>query len=249
MLARLVARWHDIMRRHRRRQLGARLVFPQAPECWLPAFAEIDLTSTWREAGLPVEGSAVLTIGAPTTSGVSARLVRESPLFQGWLGGYLVRAPQSFTHFDDDAPNLNNLFRLLAEDQDSWLGSCGDPEPVTFLVPGSQRLHETEHGTLVEMKVRTHADLGPGNATRKGRLAAHTLHELFCVQNPSVALPENFLDAPQAEKAYETVTMQGYMLLWQHGKLMAIASAFVPAPAFSAMRTELLDSLMSARVL
>ena len=251
MLSSLIAKGVGAAFRWRVRRLGARVEFGKVPEGFLQGFVSSDLTSVWRDQGLPVHGIGIFTVGMPTEQGHSTRYSPESPCYQASFGAYLFEAPQEFVELDEGVPNLNNLFQLAIEDQNYWLKSYGDPNPVTFPIPGTESVSPDisltqGSGTLVEMKFKTHVDMG--NSSFRTGVFGKVLGSLFT--GTDTVLSEDFLVAPILETPYSPIVLHGYGLVVRDEErgLTAFGFASVTEKQFPALRDALLESLLTLRI-
>jgi len=255
MLHRLAAPFARLSARREARGLGASVRFGRVPAGFFPGFAEGSLSSLWMEQGLPVRGIGIFTVGSPDEKGHSTRYAPGSDAYQGWFGACLVRAPAEFLELSEGVPNLNNVLQLSVENQNHWLRRLGDSHPVMFMLPGTETVQEgiplsSGQGTLIEATFRTHADTGPGSASRRARLFCRTAERLFVPLEKGMSVPEGFLTVPSPGKSYETITLQGFGMVAAEKRLgvTAVAFAAVEERHFSSVRDELLDSILTMRI-
>lgn len=87
----------------------------------------------------------------------AARSDPDSPLYQAWVGAYLIEGNES--------ANAHLAMTLADLDQRSWLSAMGDPDPAFTLtaqqVQGTILIDGVGH-PLVRFEATTHSDLGPG---------------------------------------------------------------------------------------
>lgn len=102
--------------------MGYRLVLPQSPHL-INGMMIFDMTPVWKRAGIDAEGINYFTIGK-IENGLSSRFDPESPYFQLWFGGYIVKFAE------DREWTLKDHFQLGVEDQMEWLRMYGDPNPL-----------------------------------------------------------------------------------------------------------------------
>ncbi len=235
------------------KRLGAKVEFSKLPKGFVHGFIGGDLTSIWRDQGLPVHGIGIFTVGETAEEGRSTRYVPESLAYQAWFGCYLIDAPDDFLELDKGVPNLNNIFQLAIEDQNSWLRRIGDPNPVTFPMPGTENVQndvplQEGTGTLVEVKLKTHTDLGPDG--KKPGIFIRTLRHLF-FSDEELNLPKDFLIAPDSDKPYRPLVLHGFVLITKDDEtgVTAVGFACGTESHFSKMRNELLDSLLSLKII
>jgi hypothetical protein len=255
MFSSIAARIARASFRNETESLGATVGFSKIPAGWFPLFVRGSLTRVWRGAGLPLRGCGIFTIGLPTRDGVSGRFCPESALYQGWFGAYLFTAPPSFTNIDEKTPNFSNLAKIAIADQNNWLRWYGDPASGATLVPGSDRLlakakRASGYDLLLEAKIKTHSDVGPGNGALLPKIFASVVRDMFRQEKEGSSVPDNFLSPPIGGTDYGTIALQGYTLLARDAerKVTALAFASVTEKAFPEVREELRKAILSLRI-
>lgn len=108
--------------KQKEKQLGYRLVLPHSPQL-INGTMIFDMTPVWKRAGIDAEGINYFTIGS-IENGLSSRFVTNSPNFQLWFGGYVVKFAENREW------TLEDHFQLGVEDQMEWLRLYGDPNPL-----------------------------------------------------------------------------------------------------------------------
>lgn len=105
------------------RQLGYKLDLNQDESKWINGTMIFDMTSVWKKYGFGATGVNYFTIGK-VNNGISSRFDSDSPYYQAWLGGYIVRFAESGKWTIDDH------FHLCEADQKNWLLMYGVKKPI-----------------------------------------------------------------------------------------------------------------------
>ena len=136
--------------------IGYELILNNIPDGWINGIVLMDMTSTWRKAGIEARGLNYFTVGA-IKDGLSSRYDPASPYYQAWFGGYIVRFDQE----RDWTPQEHVLLGIA--DQEKWLRYYGDPNPAMKFTTDNQG----ETVTLGKYKTKiyfwsgiTHSDVG-----------------------------------------------------------------------------------------
>lgn len=104
------------------KRLGYKLVLNSLSSNWINGAMIADMTRTWRNYGLKVSGTNYFTIGN-INNNFSSRFDKDSPYYQAWLGGYLVKLDSI-----EEWP-IQKHYKLALADQKSWLKTYNDPKP------------------------------------------------------------------------------------------------------------------------
>jgi len=193
------------------RKIGYRLRMSFIPPAWINGYVRFNMSPSWREHGIKVNGVSQWTIGALAENGVSSRYDRNRKEYQSWCGAYLVK-------FEEDRDfTVQDHFDLGIADQVNWLRDMGDPRPY-FDMPARGVAHTEEirlgeyAGTLYEgLSWPSHSDVGKRSKNfRSWRLMA-LCAALFNASNPALRLKaRNFLP-DKAPTEYEPIIMKGYI--------------------------------------
>lgn len=119
------------------------------------------MTPVWHRDGLDASGVNYFTIGA-VKNGLSERFNPNSPYYQAWFGGYIVKfaKPQTWTVY--------NHYELGVSDQKNWLRIYGDTNPYVEIDDekskeiGVIRINGYS-GKLYEGGIWSDTDVGMGN--------------------------------------------------------------------------------------
>ena len=135
------------------------VTFGRLPAAWTAQQNRMD--EIWRPLG--VRGVNYYAFGGPVPpNGFAARSDPSSPLYQAWLGAYVVVGGLDSASAGDTTREAE-LFAHLAEyDQRSWLAAMGDPAPVADLVGHLRRSQVVIDGGIRSLFVgdmRSHSDL------------------------------------------------------------------------------------------
>lgn len=94
----------------------------------------------------------------------SARSDPESPLYQAWLGAYVVSGSKAEFDSGNKGQSCEAILKLAVYDQRSWLGAMGDPNPLASAEPNPQFssiLIDGSDRTMCSVDMRSHSDIGP----------------------------------------------------------------------------------------
>jgi hypothetical protein len=104
--------------------------------------------------------------GIESAGNYAARSDPKSPLYQAWVGAYVVEGGRAQFGSTDTLKNLDFAVQLGEHDQRSWLAAMGDPSPLatarkpittdTITLAGATRV-------LYRMDMDSHSDLSMGN--------------------------------------------------------------------------------------
>lgn len=104
-----------------------RVNFDSLPPGWMAKQLNV-MDGIWQPLG--VRGVNYYSYGAPTQQGsYAARSDPDSPLYQAWLGAYVVVGALDSASADSSAAQQRWVVALAERDQRSWLQAMGDPSP------------------------------------------------------------------------------------------------------------------------
>lgn len=146
----------------REKQVGYKIELNDLTNGWVNGAMVADMTRTWQTYGLDAIGNNYFTIGH-IDSGISSRFDHESPYYQAWLGGYMVRFPTT-REWD-----LREHYKLALADQKSWLQTYNDPSPYAEVDFSTEKhIGEIEisgfKGNLYQGCIWSNTDVGARNA-------------------------------------------------------------------------------------
>ena len=228
----------DVIRQERMDSLA--VVFPRPPSPWISPMKN-QMNEIWDP--IKADGVNYFMFAGPRTlvSTFSERSNPQSPYYQAWVGGYVIKRR------DGSVPNDLQAWawQVTTLDQRSWL-SMGDPRPIA--VPGSAtnvgnitidgRRLPLWHGIM-----RSHSDLSDRPA---GPLA--TL----------IGMPP-MSSWPAGVDSFHDVTLEGYFVCWPEPThhvsvvIYAVSASYAgqpPAVQYSSklIKDELLNLMQSAKV-
>lgn len=143
------------------KQIGYTLLLHNLKPHWIPSIMTYDMTPVWQKDNLDVCGVNYFTIGA-IQNGMSERFNADSPYYQAWFGGYLVK-------FANTKPwTIAKHYDLTVSDQKNWLRVYGDKKPyVAVDTPKSKVIGDITingyNGKLYEGAIWSDTDVGMGN--------------------------------------------------------------------------------------
>lgn len=191
-------------------KIGYTLHFKNIPDRFINGIVEWDMTNAFKKFGINIEeGSDYWTMGN-IVKGISSRFDRNAPEYQSWLGGYLVKltTKQEWT--------VQDHFKLAIADQNSWLHTYGDPNPMTT-IEGCEFTKVgvinagSYSGTLYEGGCITHSDVGSGSRSLKLNLESDVIADLFNLSNPKLNIKGSMLRPPLLNTGNETLKLHGYI--------------------------------------
>lgn len=104
------------------RNLGYKLTLNQNGNKWIIGTMIFDMIPVWKRYGLDAFGVNYFTIGK-VKDGISSRFDSNSPYYQAWLGGYIVRFSKTRKW------TIKDHFLLGEADQKNWLSIYGVKKP------------------------------------------------------------------------------------------------------------------------
>ena len=127
---------------------------------------QIVMDPIWQPLGL--SGVNFYAFGAPVDDhNFAARSDPRSPLYQAWIGTYVIAGGRERFSTGDSKKNFLQAIQLAEFDQRAWLDGMGDPSPkATFEPPystGHIRIEGADHA-LYSFDMESHSDLGVGTS-------------------------------------------------------------------------------------
>ncbi len=236
------------------RNIGCRLAFSYIPANFIQGWASVDMTKTWTRFGLNASGINYFTMGA-VSSDKSTRFDPKSPLYQSWLGGYLVTSP-NFQKW-----SVSDHWKLAEADQKKWLGYWyGDPNPECKIL-NFERIDSVNisgyAGELYECSIATHSDVGATSVGATIKISFKILSSIFNSSSSGLDIQGlNFIPHPSIQ-TYELVELKGYFVILQISPIVRIvlyANGIISrnnlkTDTYSVLKSELLKSLKSISIL
>ena len=197
------------------RRLGYKLELNQDANKWIDGTMIFDMTPVWKKSGFEATGVNYFTIGK-VSSGISTRFDSNSPYYQAWLGGYIVRFSQSREW------TMNDHFHLGEADQKNWLTIYGIKKPVADIDFKRIITHDSFNignfkGTLCQGGGDSNTDVG--NNINKIYLSALWSGGTYFFKrsNPNLELSySNFIPDWSREKLlnpYQIIHLEGYVAI------------------------------------
>lgn len=229
-------------------KIGYRLAFQHVPTSYIQGWVAWPMTRIWKKFGLGVEaGLNYWTIGN-SVNGTSSRFERDAREYQSWLGGYIVKrtsgAPWTF----------RDHFKLAVADQNSWLRSHGDPQPLTTPDASEPVLigaieSSSYEGTLYEFGCTSHSDVGPGNTGLWFLFEWVGIAALFNASNPALGLTSKALKPEVHGGTYEQIALRGYVAVFtlpENVSVVLYANGSVET--FPSLKGELRKTIESCKI-
>jgi hypothetical protein len=202
---------------HSDENVGWKLVFRDIPERFVGGWVEWDLTKTFKKFGLNIDAGVDYWTLGHVVDGVSSRFDPSAPEYQSWLGGYIAKlsTPEEWT--------VQDHFKLAIADQNSWLHTYGDQNPVTSLegcdfIKVGTITAGSHTGDLYEGGCVTHSDVGHSPRSEKFLLETDLMADLFNLSNPKLSMKGDMLRPKASGQNYETLKLQGYIAIFNVGK-------------------------------
>jgi len=140
-----------------------RVEFDSLPAGWMTKQLNA-MDGIWQPLG--ARGVNYYSYGAPAQAGSYAtRSDPQSPLYQAWLGAYVVVGALDSVSADSAAAQQRWIVALAERDQRSWLDAMGDPSPLAQTVLPLRRSEMRIAGAsrpLYAGDMRSHSDLSKG---------------------------------------------------------------------------------------
>lgn len=195
------------------KRLSYRLTLKDKPKGWINAFMIADMTKTWRATGLKCGGLNYFTLG-DIKNGVSTRFQKDDPMYQAWLGGYIVEC-------DNDKPwNVNDYCKLPEADQNKWLWHFGDETAAMhFGTPKFEKDIENNgfKGKLYSWTGSTHSDVGDKSTRLYTRGLMDGMAAIMNKIQPGLYLRgKNFVPRlSNGQQSYEETEIKGYFGIFE----------------------------------
>jgi hypothetical protein len=198
------------------KRLGYQLKFKNLPNEWVQGKVTYEMDSIWKSEGLDAIGTNYFTLGA-IENGISSRFNENSPLYQSWLGGYLVK-------FNTERKDwgIEDHFGLAIADQKNWLKTYGDNNPhVKVDYDSVKELSKIKisgyKGTLYRGNIVSDTDVGKGGISLYYLFHIIGLTTYFKKSNPMLNLStNNFLPKwtnNLSLESYQQITLKGYIAI------------------------------------
>jgi hypothetical protein len=238
------------------RKIGCKLVFHDIPSEYIDGWVSWDMTENFRRFGLDIEAGADYWTVGKIIHGVSSRFDQNDPEYQSWLGGYTVRLVSGQTWTVEDH------FKLAIADQNSWLKTYGDPNPMTnirgwkFTSVGAIQ-HGQYSGILYEGGCTTDSDVGNHDNTLRLRVESVVMAALFNSSNPNLYLKGGELRPKVSRSTYETLRLHGYIAIFNveenvkvvlYGNGALVAEKDGKTDTFIALKNDLRKAMQSCEI-
>ncbi len=189
-------------------RIGYKLSLKDSPKGWIKALMISNMTKTWQAANLRCNGLNYYTMGE-IKNGLSTRFQKDSPMYQAWLGGYIVE------YDSDKKRGIKEYCKLPEADQNKWLWHFGDRSAaMQFNAPvfvRSIKNNEIE-GRLYSWTGTTHSDVGSKSSSLYTRGLMDGMAAILSKINPNLSLKGSFF-VPKLNKgvpSYEPTELKGY---------------------------------------
>ena len=242
------------------RRLGYKLELHQDGSKWIDGTMIFDMTPVWKKYGFDAMGVNYFTIGK-INNGIYSGFDSNSPYYQAWLGGYIVRFSKSRKWTVDDH------FHLGEADQKNWLSIYGVKRPVADINFNNINKHGSfsmgnYKGTLYQGGGDSNTDVGNGmNKLYLSLLWAGGAY-FFNQSNPKLNLThDSFIPDWKKEKrlsSYQVIRLEGYVAIFEIDSntkaiLYANGCSFTDklgkkTDTFKQLQTELKDCLKKFRI-
>jgi len=199
---------------NKEKEIGYRLKLNKLSPNWIDGQMVFDMTRTWHRAGIKAKGVNYFTIGA-IKSNCSSRFDYQSPYYQAWFGGYIVK----FSQLRKWA--IKDHFNLGIADQEGWLKLYGDPKPYAEVNYSSfKKLSPISIGKykaqLFEGSIYSHTDVGRRKKSILFPLYMAGFAQTFNKSNPNLQLKAKHL-LPQEwstripVRSFQKIELRGYV--------------------------------------
>jgi hypothetical protein len=233
-------------------KIGYKICFQNIPKRFINGLVEWDITDTFKKFGINVEeGTDYWTIGR-IIGGTSSRFNRNVPEYQSWLGGYIVKLPTKQSWI------MKDHFKLAIADQNSWLHTYGDPNPVTSIEGYEFKeispINAGQYsGILYEFGCTTHSDVGNGKKPLKFKVETDIMANLFNLSNPELKMKGEMLRLKVSDSSYETLELRGYIAIFDVEEKVKVVlygnGALVDGmDTFEIIKDDLLKAMKSCKI-
>lgn len=234
-------------------KLGYKIYFRNIPERFVNGLVEWDMTETFKKFGLNIlEGADYWTLGH-IVDGVSSRFNRNAPEYQSWLGGYIAKLPSK------EIWVLEDHFKLAIADQNSWLHTYGDPNPMTstdgWKLKEIGSINAGHHsGVLYEFGCTTHSDVGNGHKPRKFLIETDVIADLFNFSNPKLNMKGKMFRPSTSDISYEILKLKGYIAIFDvedNVKVVLYGNGAIveEVDTFEIIKDDLLKAMQSCEII
>lgn len=217
------------------------IVFPHPPPAWISPMKN-QMNEIWDP--IKADGVNYFMFAGPRRllSTFSERSNPQSPYYQSWVGGYVIKRR------DDSIPNdlKSWAWQVTTLDQRSWLSTMGDPSPL------AESGSATNSG---EIAIDGHKlPLWHGIMRSHSDLSDHPMGPLATL----IGMPPKS-SWPEGVVSFHDVTLDGYFVCWPEPMhhvtivLYAVSASYAGQPATAQERNnlvneELLNLMKSAKV-
>lgn len=194
------------------KQSGYKLRLSNLPLGWMNCTTIFDISHVWKRAGMEAIGVSYFTVG-DIENGLSSRFNPNSPYYQAWVGGYVVRFshPREWT--------VSDHFSLAASDQKDWLKQFGDPGPLA--IPDFTNVQEKGKikvsgfsGNLYKGGIWSHTDMGRAKRGIIFPILMAGLAYFANKDNPKLrVMAQNFMPKWQEDlpvDSFQKIRLEGY---------------------------------------
>lgn len=197
-------------------KIGYKLKLNKLSPNWIDGQMVFDMTNTWRKAGIEADGVNYFTIGA-IKNNCSSRFDSQSPYYQAWLGGYVVKFSRLRKW------TIEDHFNLGVADQEGWLKLYGDAKPYAEVSYSSiKELRPIRVGKysaqLFEGSIYSHTDVGRRRKSILFPLYMSGFAQTFNKSNPKLELKAKYLmpkkwSIKAPVRSFQKVELQGYVAI------------------------------------
>ncbi len=225
------------------KKLGYKLLLPNNKN-WIEGIMIFNMTPVWRKFGIEATGINYFIIGA-INDGVSSRYDYNSPYYQAWLGGYVVKFKKNRKWSAADH------FHLGTADQKQWLSVYGDPNPFvkfdkilstkTVTIGGFK-------GNMYEANGWSNSDVGDCKKSLSFPIMLSGFANIFMISNPKLHLSyKNFIPKTDNNlQPYQKIYLKGFVFITDLGNNVK-AVLYVNGAEFKDKNGEIHDSFRNIK--
>ncbi len=193
-------------------RFGVTLKLSNQPKGLINGLMVCDMTKTWNKHGIHCSGLNFFTLG-DIENGLSTRYKKNSPMYQMWLGAYLVEHKKQEWTPDD-------YLELAVADQQKWLSYYRyiNPKMVFEAYEDNGQIKSGSHnGRLYYWHGNTFSDVGKHSNSLYSKAIMEGMAALMNKQNPNLQLVgNNFVPGNnQIPTSYESILLEGYCGLFK----------------------------------
>lgn len=254
----LIAPFAYFITKQKEKRLGYRLDFSHLNKEWLATNVVYEMDAIWKAQGLDAIGTNYFTIGS-LKNNKSTRFDSDSPYFQSWIGGYIVKFSQKKKW------TINDHFKLGVADQINWLKTYDDKNPKVYVVEDKTEeigdiIIDGFNGTLYRGNIMSDTDISNTTVSfiNKGFIAGLVYYMNQDNKQLNITIDALLPKAIKSLDPFQNIELRGYIAILdlpENTKVVLYTNAanFTEKNGtiknnFNSIDQDLLDSLKSIKI-